>query len=73
MIQIWIQKNNIFTLRKEGDRGMRNRGDEMELRRTFETKGRSFLKMETGMHGTHSEDIDNLHFNLCVMVYKSNS
>ena len=42
MIQIWIQKNNMFTLRKEGDRGMRNRGDEMELRRTFEINGRAF-------------------------------
>lgn len=72
MIQIGIQKNNMFTLRKEGDQGIWKRCDGMELRRTFETKGRSFLKMETGMHGTQSEDMDNLHFDLCVMVCKSN-
>ena len=44
----WDTENNMFTLRKEGDQGIWNRGDGMELRRTFETKGRSFLKMETG-------------------------
>lgn len=62
----------MFTLRKEGDGGLWNRGDGMGLRRTFETKGRSFLKMETGMDGKQSEDIDNLHFDFCVMAYKRN-